>query len=66
MRRPEKDGGYAWVIVVCSFLGQMVNSGSYAVFGQLFIELFNTYGKSPQEIILVYSIQNFGIYGASE
>ena len=62
MSKTRTDTGYAWVIVVASFLAQTIELGTVWTVG-VYNEVFNTeFAGTSGEIALVGSLNNFSFY----
>lgn len=56
------DGGYAWVIVACSFTLQVLAVGVAYTFGVLYVELLNIFNQDKSTTAWIGSFQTFFTY----
>ncbi len=56
------DGGFAWIITICSFLLQLFAIGITYSFGVIFVRLKEVYQSSDATVSWIGAIQGFMVY----
>jgi hypothetical protein len=66
MDRQVKEGRWSWVVVMTSFMSNILINGSYSMFGQFYPELMEAFEKSDTVTVAVFSVQCMAVYGSGQ
>jgi len=62
-RRRDVDGGWAWVVLVASFVSTSIAYGHYFNGGIYFVAFLRVFGQSRSQTAWIYSAQAIGVHG---